>query len=344
MRKINYDKNKKYIAEEEGAIRKKRINWDRLVYMAILFAIVGSLMYYLFMNYYFISAPGQVVKESYAVLLPYDARINDILVQEDDSVHPGQKVLVFERDFRMNDQTLINSTRNVDEFILRERFSATRNIRTKEVQIQENEQAIKSLEAKIKELELLVILDVTNANKIETYEREVEKLFSENRILREEIKYWKGYLAELPKYKEDYQNSLIEQLQANSAEEVFKVPVEGKVSLINYKQYDLVYKRDIIMSVELQDDYIRAYIPQKEFGAIFRGDVVTVIFPDRTRSKGVIEKIYNSLEQLPPEYQDETKATTRSLLAIVRPLDDNAKEKWRENNKLGVEIRKRRFF
>ena len=344
MRQINYNKKQKYIAEEEGPIRKKRINWDRLVYLAILFFILGSLGVYLVKKFYFISAPGMMVKESYVVLLPYDVRVQELYVNEDDSVVAGQNLLSFERDFRIDDNTLINSTRSVDEWITKERFTANRSIQVKRVEIEENEKKIELIKKQIAQIEKLVILDVSNANKVEEYEMQINDLQSANRVLSEEIKYWLSYLTELPKYMERYQSSLVEQINANSALTVFKSPTNGNISIINFKQYDLVYKGDIIMNIEMEDAYVRAYIPQDEFGSIFAGDVVNVIFPDKTRGKGVIEKIYSDLEQLPPEYQDDSRASVRSLLAIVRPLDETQHKKWKLNNRLGVEIRKRRFF
>lgn len=344
MKKINYGKQQSHWAEEEEPIRKKRINWDRLVYLTILFAIIGSLLIYLVNNFYFISAPGQVVKESYVVLFPYDIRVDEMMVQEDDSVIAGQTLLKFERDFRLNDNTLVNSTRSVDEWITKERFSAMRNINVKTVEIAEKQKQIELIKEKIKELELLVILDVSNASKIESHEFEILGLTSEVRVLEEEVKYWRGYLAQLPLYKKQYQSSLMEQLDANSAITAFKAPINGTISNINYRKYDLVYKGETILNIELDEAYIRAYIPQKEFGSIFEGDIVSVIFPDKTRSKGLIEKVYSSLEQLPPEYQDDSRATVRSLLAVVRPLNEREQSKWKLNNKLGVEIRKRRFF
>lgn len=344
MRQINYNKRSKYIAEEEAPIRKKRINWDRLVYLAILFFILGSLAVYLVKKFYFISAPGMVVKESYVVLLPYDVRIQELFVQEDDSVVAGQSLLSFERDFRISDNTLANSTRSVDEWITKERFTANRNIRVKKVEIEENERKIQLIRKQISQLEKLVILDVSNANKVEEYEMQINNWLSANRVLQEEVNYWQTYLYELPQYRQQYQTSLVEQLSANSALTVFKSPTNGNISIINYKQFDLVYKGDIILNIEMEDAYVRAYIPQDEYGSIFTGDIVNVIFPDRTRGKGVIEKIYSNLEQLPPEYQDDSRASVRSLLAIVRPLDEQQQKKWKLNNRLGVEIRKRRFF
>ena len=344
MKRIKYGNKQSHIAEEEQPIRKKRINWDRMVYLAILFAIVGSLVLYLIRNFYFITAPAQVVKESYAVLLPYDARIEDVLVNEDDSVERGHPLLMFERDFRVSDNTLVNSTRSVEEWITKERFTSQRNISVKKVEIEELNKRIREVDEKIAQLELLVILDVSNATKIEQLQDEKSKLRSDVRVKEEEVKYWQQYLYELPQYKERYTTTLVEQLNENNEISTFSAPIGGVITNINYKQYELAYKGEIIMSIELDDAYVRAYIPQKEYGSIFEGDIVTVKFPDNSKGKGVIEKIYSSLEKLPPEYQDETRVTTRSFLAIVRPLDDSQQKKWRINNNLGVEIRKRRFF
>lgn len=344
MKKIDFNSKEKYIAEEEGPIRRKKINWDRMVYLAILFFIIGSLIFYMIKNYYFISAPGQVVKESYVVLFPYDIRIDSLLVKEDQKVKAGEVLLNYQRDFRLEDNTLVNSTRTVDEWIIKERFTANRNISTKAVEIAEHKKQIQNLQEKIEKLKLLVILDASGTNNLENYEAEIERRSSQIIILEEEIRYWRGYLNELPRYRQQYQETLISQLDATGAVAPFRAPITGLIANINYKNYDLVYKGETILSIELDESYIRAYIPQKEYGSIFEGDVVTVIFPDRTKGKGVIEKIYSSLERLPPEYQDDTRTSVRSLLAVVRPLNKEQEKKWKLNDKLNVEIRKRRFF
>ncbi|KYG77268.1 MULTISPECIES: HlyD family efflux transporter periplasmic adaptor subunit [Roseivirga] len=344
MRKIDFNKKEKYIAQEEEPIRKKRINWDRLVYLAILFFVLGSLVFYLIRNFYFVTAPGQVVKESYVVLFPYDIRLDDVFVKEDQEVKAGQPLLTFERDFRIADNTLANSTRSIDEWITRERFTANRNIQVKTIEIAENEKRKEIIRGKIEQLELMVILDVSNASRIDSHESELIRLEAENNVLREEIKYWRGYLAQLPQYRQEYQSSLLEQMGQSGGLTSFKAPISGVIANINYRKYDLVYKGETILNIELDETYIRAYIPQKEYGSIFEGDLVTIVFPDRTKGKGVIEKIYSGLEKLPPEYQDDTRASVRSLLAIVRPLDNEQEKKWKVNDKLNVEIRKRRFF
>ena len=344
MRKINYGNRPSHIAEPEVAVKKKRMNWDRMVYLTILFAIVGSLLVYLVRNYYYIMAPGQVVKESYLVLLPYDISINTILVQEEDSVVAGQPLFRFERDFRLSNDDMLKSTRSIDEWITKERFSAERNIRIKEVEIEQNYRYIAKYQKQLDKLKLGIVIEVSNVKDVESSELDILKLRGENNILEEEIAYWKNYLAKLPRYKQDYETKLLRQLGEKGGATEFISPINGRIAGLNFKQHEIAYKGEPLLNIEQEDAYIKAYIPQKEFGSIDEGDVVTVIFPDKTKSKGVIDKIYSQLERLPPEYQDETGPRVRSLLAIVRPMDSKAMERWKLNNKMNVKIRKSRFF
>jgi len=344
VRKINYGNRPTHVADPEVAVKKKRMNWDRLVYLTILFAIVCSLLVYLVRNYYFIVAPGQVVKESYLVLLPYDIRINTLLVEEEDSVVAGQPLFRFERDFRLSNDDLLTSTRSVDEWITKERFSAERNIRIKEVEIEQNERYIAKYQKQLDKLKLGVVIEVANRKDVEASEFDILKLRGENNILIEEINYWENYLSKLPRYRKDYETKLLRQLGEKGGATEFLSPIHGRIAELNFKQYEVAYKGEPLLNIEQEDAYIKAYIPQKEFGSVVAGDVVTIIFPNKTKSKGVIDKIYSQLERLPPEYQDEAGPRVRSLLAIVRPMDQNAMEQWKLNDKMNVEIRKPRFF
>ena len=278
------------------------------------------------------------------VLLPYDIRINRLLVQEEDSVIAGQPLFQFERDFRLSNDDLLNSTRSVDEWITKERFSAQRNIRIKEVEVAQNERLMNRHEKELGKLKLGAVLEVASVSQIESAEIKILKIEGENAVLREEIDYWKSYLASLPKYRKQYETKLLRQLGERGETTEFLSPISGNVAEVNFKQYEVAYKGESLLNIEQEDAYIKAYIPQKEFGSILEGDVVTVIFPDKTKSKGVIDKIYSQLERLPPEYQNETGPKVRSLLAIVRPMGEKAMNRWKLNNKMSVEIRKSRFF
>ena len=75
MRRINYGNREKFIAEEEQPLRKKSINWDRVVYLSVLLILVASLVLYLIDRYVYLSVSGQVVYKSNLIYLPDDARI-----------------------------------------------------------------------------------------------------------------------------------------------------------------------------------------------------------------------------------------------------------------------------
>ena len=344
MRKIKYGNRPVSVAEIEEPLKRRRFNWDRMVYFGILVLVVGSLIFYLVKNFCFVSAPGQVVKESYLVLFPYDIRLEDIIVQEDDSVVIGQPLLKLARDFRLADRDLVSTTRSVDEWIARERFAALRNISIKTIEAAENLKTIEHYKTAIERIGLLVILDAGSSSKIEDHKLSIAKLEVDSNILNEETRYWRTYLGQLPEYRKDYESRLLKQLSEGSSLIEFVSPINGRIADIKHRSFDLVYKGEPILNIEQEEAYIKAYIPQKEFSSVYEGDEVTVIFPDKSKGKGIVSKIYTQLERLPPEYQDETGPRIRSFLAIVKPRDTEQMKKWKMNNKLSVEIRKSRFF
>lgn len=344
MRKINYGNRPTYIAEPEVPLRKKRINWDRLVYLSILLSIVASLIYYAVRNYYFIEAPGQVVKESYLVLLPYDVRVTSFMVEEEDSVQAGQALFRFERDFRLSNDDLLNSSKSVEQWIAKEKLQAQKQLRIKRVELRQNSILIAQYRKQLDKLKLGVVMEVAHSDDVLSMKSKLLKAEGDSKVLAEEIAYWREYLASLPAYRQKYETNLLRQLDQRGETMEFLAPISGRIAEVNFKQYEVAYKGESLLNIEQEEAYIKAYIPQKEFGAILEGNVVTVIFPDKTRSKGVIDKIYSQLERLPPEYQSETGPRVRSLLAIVRPIDEQAMARWKLNNKLNVQIRKPRFF
>ena len=88
MKKFSYNKGNglRSIAEIQ---MKKRRNWDRIVYLTILWALLLTLAYYLGKKVLFVFSPGELVTEGFEVKFMEDVKVNTFYVNQDDLVDAG---------------------------------------------------------------------------------------------------------------------------------------------------------------------------------------------------------------------------------------------------------------
>ncbi|GEM_PF-5612343 len=344
MRRINFGNREKYIAEVEGPKPQKRINWDRVVYLFIFFGLVLSLAYYFLGRYVYVNIRGNVAKGNYIVFLPNDSWIRDVKIQEKEDVEIGDTLFVFRREIDDSDNSLFNSIQSASASSQRAILDARKNILVNEERIRQNLELISLYQSKIEQLELMVILDANSAIRIDEYKLEIAKLESQIEVWKEEIRFWRNYIAQAPKVTEDYQTILSQRLSNINPLQAFLSPVNGRIDRINYRVNQLVYKGQPVLDILQEEAYILGYIPEDEFGTILEGDIIKVKFPDKFESEGIVDKIYANQENLPPQYQRNNITPTEYYLAIIHPVNPDDETKWVENYNNSVKLSKSRIF
>ena len=176
MRRINYGNREKYIAEEEIPLRKKGINWDRVVYLIVLLILVVTLIIYLSDKYFYLTVDGQVVNKNHVVYLSNDAWIDEVYVEADEFVEVGDSLFLYRNEFTRTDNDLFNSIQSAETSKERDLANARRNLIIKETEYKENLKLIASYQEEIDEIELMVLLDAYSSDRIDSYEIEIDKI------------------------------------------------------------------------------------------------------------------------------------------------------------------------
>ena len=109
MKSINFKRQESAIrvGNQEATKKGPPINWDRMIYFLILGAILFFLVRWLFLNFWYIEANGEIIIESRKIQNVDDSRIIEFFVEEGDQVAAGQPLLILEA---MKMENLIKSS------------------------------------------------------------------------------------------------------------------------------------------------------------------------------------------------------------------------------------------
>lgn len=344
MRRINYGNREKFIAEDEQPLKKKGVNWDRVVYLAVLLILVASLVYYLIDRYVYLSVSGQVVYKSHLIYLPDDARIFDIYTEEDEMIEVGDTLFIFLSEINRTDNALFNSIQSAEASKERDIADARRNLLVKQAEYNENLKLIDSYKKKIEEIELMVLLDANNAERINSFQIEIDKLKAKNEVILTEIRYWRNYIANAPKRTSNYQNTLNSRISDLNQTKVYVSSVEGKVDRINFEMNELAYKGQSILEIIEDDLYALCYLPEDEFGVLLEGDVVNIKFANGQKDKGIVRLIFANSENIPSRYLRIIAAPKDFLLIVIEPLDNTNINMWESGVNQRIRVTKQRAF
>lgn len=176
----------------EKDIKKKR-NWDRIVYLILLFLFALFIVYYLLNKLLMVHAYGHVIIENTKIRLTDDARIAEMKVQEGDSVMIGDTLFTYSLDLdqdisgpnaggaALSIAGLSGGNRsNTDYWWLKELYNIKKTIAINTIKVTENTELIKNFEGELKRLTNEVILDVMPKQRLDYIQTEIIKLKAEN--------------------------------------------------------------------------------------------------------------------------------------------------------------------
>lgn len=344
MRRINYGNRDRYIAEEEQPLKKKGINWDRVVYLAVLFILVGSLIVYLMDKYVYLTVSGQVVYKNQIVFLPDDAWIYDVYVEEDEYVKKGDSLFLYRPEIDRTNNTLYNSIQSAETSKEKDLADARRNLLIKQTEYNENLKLIASYEKKIKEIELMVLLDANSSERINSYQIEIDKLKSKNEVILAEIRFWRNYIANIPKRTSNYQSNLNSRISDLNQTKVYFSTISGHVDRVNYQANELVYKGRPVLDFIQEEVFALCYLSENDFGLLLEDDVVSIKFADGEKAEGLVKLIYANLENVPPHYRRNNSAPNDYYLVIIEPKVGEDDSLWKKNANQRIKVTKQRTF
>ena len=83
---------------------------------------------------------------------------------------------------------------------------------------------------------------------------------------------------------------------------------------------------------------------QEDLKFVGNGDIVDIRFPDGSKSKGIVDKLYIKTTNLPDRLYDQGSKIERRVRAVVVPLDVEDSSKWYEFYKINVVVSKPKYF
>ncbi|MBA3665953.1 MAG: hypothetical protein H0W61_17380 [Bacteroidetes bacterium] len=364
MKSVDFQRNKSLIrVVKEKVTKPKKKNWDKIVYICLLFLILCFAIYYLVVKNLFVTAQGQVLIEAINIRLTEDARILKHYVAEGDSVNMGDTLFCYanslKNDLENTDNGVnLKSYNSQDNWALKEIFNLRKKITLNKVDIDKNFILIKNYEAEIKNLTNQVILDALPRTRLDLVQNEIlklntenQKLFAENSELNNFIKSvpagskltysassindGNGYITNNGVTYNIYSDEYLSELR------YFKTPMSGIVTRIHKKEQEVNFKEEDILSIHKQfPTTIKGFFYQEDLKYIKVGDLFNIDFPDGTKSTGYVKRFYIATYNMPDEFQKKYEPTTRTIAVDIYPLTYEDSKKWCAFHKMGVVISK----
>jgi hypothetical protein len=378
MKSLNFQRNKSLIRITNEKKIKKRRNWDRIVYLALLFIFVVFMLWYFLNKFVFVHAFGHVIIESTKIRLTDDARLDKMFVYEGDSICKDDTLFSYSLDLDQDTDGSgasslalggVTASGNKDYWWLKELYNLKKTVAINNIAITENAQLIKNYENELGRLTNEVILDVLPKQRLDYVQTEIMKLKTQNAKLKSE----NGELSELMKTLKPFDNTSkreIKDVKLNagnsggsnsiadymnhqeikfsdellSEERYFRAPMDGIITRIYIHSYETALKSEDIMTLHKDHPaFIKAFFDQEDVGHFKEGDVFKVTFPDGSTSLGYLKRFYIATYTLPEEFQKKYEPTTRSIAGDIYPVNAEEMSKWRTFYKMSVDISKFKF-
>jgi multidrug resistance efflux pump len=331
------------IQEEKIVKPKRRINWDRLVYIVLLCTFLFFTGRYAFYKIYYIKADGQVMFQNVDIQNIEDCRIYNFRVKEGQQVKKGDTLFYFaDKKYEKSASSLnVNTNWEEKELILIE----------EEISVLGKEETLlrKKLRKTKKELNKVrqeVLLDILPKASYNQKEDELNLIADDLELTSHKIKSLgekRQKVMESLRLKK-IQDAALKQHELAFGPMPYLSPIEGMVSKIFKEDSEIAVASEVIMYVQQKDNiFIKAFFEQADLKYLQNRNTVELEFPDGTISRGRINRFYYSTYTLPEEFQKKYEPTTRSLAVDIVPYSEEEFKKWKKYYKLSVIVRKSRF-
>jgi multidrug resistance efflux pump len=360
LRSIDFKRKDSVIRVVNEDIKVSKRNWDRIIYVVFLSLVFLFLGYFAINKIFFIQADGQVLFENVSIRLTDDCRIISYQKEEDDIVHIGDSLFSYtlDKDNLWSNPSVAlgmastTSDENNWGWIEKEKYALTKKITLNKIDIAQSNILVASYKNEIQRLQNEIILDVLPKSRLEYVQHEIlllntaiEKLSSENNQSYDLIREL-NQMIKKPQVK-SVQNNSIKSDGNGEAEQgvhVFYSPIDGTVTRIYTRQFEVALKSEEIMAVHKNTPmYVKGFFEQEDISYFKEGDIVNIEFPDGSESKGVIRRFYYATYALPAEFQKRYEPITRTIAADIYPVLNNEYSHWRAFYKMSVNVTKYKY-
>lgn len=335
MKKFTYKKGKAIIRTlKEPEIKKKKLNFDRIVYFLIIIGLFFWLVSFAYKKTKWIYGNGQMLMEKVDVNFTNDIRVKEIHISEGQTVEIGDSLFnYFQNDFD-SDASIVLKNFDKKEKNYNNLQDILRELYLKNIQLKHLKEQLYILLDREKQVTKLVLLDVYTKTKLDEIVMQKLQLQSKIKLLQSEI-----YLLSLQK-KQTVHTKGISYGGNDNYQNTYISPIKGVIGQILKNSEESCYKTENVMTIHnVETVFIKAYFNLKDIAKVKEGNIVLVEFPDKSLSKGIINKIYISTYRAPTEFQKKYEPTERNILAEIIPLNKEEIPEWGKYYKLNLKVK-----
>ncbi|MBL4604711.1 MAG: hypothetical protein JKY02_03355 [Flavobacteriaceae bacterium] len=340
MKKFTYTKDTAVIRTlKEPEIKKKKLNLDRILYILIIITLLFWLGSFLYQKTVWVEGNGQVLMEKVDVNFTNDIRVKEIFIGEGDTVTVGENLFNYFQDDFDSDASIVLKNLDKKERSNRALQELLKDILKKRIQLKNLKKRFSLLVAQEGRIMKLVLLDVYTRNKL-------DEVISQKPLIQNQIDLFKSelyFLRQQKKVMKDLGNNSFYTGGVNYRN-TYTSPIKGVIGQILINSEESCYKSENVMTIHnIEKVFIMAYFNLKDLARVKKGSVVRIEFPDKTVSKGIINKLYISTYKAPSEFQKKYEPTERNILAEIVPLYKEQISDWGKFYKLSLKVKIGKF-
>lgn len=364
MKNINFKRNEsvlKGLEIQTQGKKKGKVNWDRIIYFALLAVILIFFFRYLINEMFFIEGNGQVRFENISIRNTDDCRVIEIFVSEGDEVKIGDSLFSYIPDDENADNNnansygsagfALNSKKQGDvSWSEREVFKVKEEIKVNNFLIAEKVKLKNLYSAELQRIRNEVMLDVLPRNKLDDQLAKINQLNFDIQSLRGKTSMLAASLNQLEGMKRDLSATTTYAGQGlggggdDSRQKVFYAPLSGVITTVMKNEFEVALKSEEIMSIHKPENIsVRGFFQQEDLASLKIGDRVDLHFPDGSDGRGIIKRFYFATYRLPEEFQKKYEPTTRSLTVDIYPETKHDLKMWKAYWKMAVKITKTKY-
>ncbi len=323
----------------------KKVNWDRTIYLIVLAGLVAYFGWLGLYNLMFINANGHVLFEKISVRIPADVKMQEWFAQEGQYIREGDTLFSYvdRRSADLaNKEILVSHSGNLNWFT-KESVNVRKQIALNDLERGSIDAEINSLETKVLKLQNEIALDLAPRSRLSA----LHNVLSDKKVKVQKLKSENGFLySYLNRIENDEPTPPDQGTQVSSdfGKQYYIAPMAGTVTKVYKEEHEIALKTEPIMMLQKMNDvYVKAFFDQEYLKYLAEGDLVTITYPDGTKSGGVIGRFYPSTFRQSAEFQNRHEPVQRTLGVDIYPTNERELEKWRVFYKMGVKITKSKW-
>lgn len=321
----------------------KQTNWDRIVYMILLFSLTLVIGYFLAKNTFYATGDGHVVTEEIVVRAPGDIRLDKFYTSPNALVARGDTLFSFTfLNWQQESKAREDAADQIEKINL-EVDSVNDSILLKEQEIAVATSRIEYLEELRQNFSDRVRLDVATSLELTEVITELFNAHAQLETLETELSVLMNNRGRLISRMQ----GVAEQLQhlldpEGSGSEFYVAPAAGTILDLLLRESQQAFRTEDILSMIATDAdvYILSLFKRKNARHLLPGTVMNVRFDNGDESAGIIRKTYDPRENLINPLHQTAELGNDYVVVELIPSDRHTRIQWLQLDRSGAEVYK----